>query len=236
LRQGTPRHMDHMGDSIETSRPRIRNPHLPHLNSTVVDPDPSHNSNATPQPDVSPILSPTNEVSTASQVSPPIPGIPSVPQPSAPPTTMITTVATTTAATSATNAIRTPVVTTEILSSPVNYNVPMLDATANNPHPLTIPATDNIIQNVTSTPRLANQVLMSIQNNVARSQEIYNLRPRPPAANMIYSRANSRAIPPTTAEENVSQHQATPATPSISAMAKDLVSNIRTSLSRSRSH
>jgi hypothetical protein len=145
---------------------------------------------------------------------------------------MITTVATTTAATSATHAIRTPVVTTEILSSPVNYNVPMLDATANNPHPLTIPATDNIIQNVTSTPRLANQVLMSIQNNVARSQEIYNLRPRPPAANMIYS----RAIPPTTAEENVSQHQATPATPSISAMAKDLVSNIRTTLSRSRSH
>jgi hypothetical protein len=148
---------------------------------------------------------------------------------------MITTIATTTASTSATNAIRTPVVTTEILSPPVNYNVPMLDATVNDPHPLLIPATDNIIQNVTSTPRLANQVLMSVQNNVARSQEIYNLRPRP-VANMIYSRANSRAIPPTTAEENVSQHQATPATPSISAMAKDLASNIRRSLSRSRSH
>jgi hypothetical protein len=148
---------------------------------------------------------------------------------------MITTIATTTASTSATNAIRTPVVTTEILSPPVNYNIPMLDATVNDPHPLLMPATDNIIHNVTSTPQLANQLLLSVQNNVARSQEIHNLRPRP-VANMIYSRANNRAIPPTTAEENASQHQAPPATPSISAMAKDLASNIRRSLSRSRSH
>jgi hypothetical protein len=104
-----------------------------------------------------------------------------------------------------------------------NLLMPMPDTTAINP--LTYPSTANIIQNVTSTP----QVIMSLQNKVSKSQVIYNLRP--PTSNVIYNRSRPLS-PPTTAEENGSQHPATiPSAVSAIQVAKDFVKNIRSNLS-----
>ena len=223
--------MDH---SFET---RVRN-NPAHLNSTVL--DPSHHSDISQQPDISPIRSPTNHVTTAStvlQYSPPLPGNPSVPQPPSlsSPTLMITTAAPSSTATNPNQAIRIPVVTTDVLSSiasilqpPFNNNLlPNLLMPATTAiNPLAYPSTAHIIQNVTTTP----QVTMSLQNKVSKSQVIYDLsRPLlPPTSNVIYNRSR----PPTTAEENGSQHPATiPSAVSAIQVAKDFVKNIRSNLS-----